>query len=239
MMQFQTEKFNGPLDLLLALIEQEELDITEISLAKIADEYVRYIKTATDINPEQIADFLVVAAKLLYIKSKALLPYLATPEEDEEARELEEQLRMYKEFLEASAQIEKRLAKKQFLFMRDYGKSGRRRRLFLDKSFSPPQGLTKEKLKEYFQYLLGTIVGEEEELREERIEYKISIEERIAYIQQALLERICFSFSQIVSAAKNKTEVIVNFLAVLELAKQKELRFEQADLFQEIIINKL
>ncbi len=238
-MEFQTEKFNGPLDLLLSLIEKEELDITEISLAKIADEYVAYIKSAQSINPEQVADFLVVAAKLLYIKSKALLPYLATPEEDEDVEDLTRQLKMYKEFLEAAGVIEKRLAKKQFLFMRDYGKSGKRRKVFLEASFSPPKGLTKEKLREQFQYLLGMIANEEEELKEEKMEYKISIEERIAYIQQALLEKIRFNFSHIIAAAQSKTEIIVNFLAVLELAKQRELRFEQEDLFREIIINKL
>lgn len=237
--QFQSGQFNGPLDLLLSLIEKEELDITEVSLAKIADEYVQYIKNNAAINPEQLADFLVIAAKLLYIKSKALLPYLSTPEEDEEAKELEQQLRMYKEFLEASSQIQKRLAKRQFLFMRDYGHGKKRRWLFQDKTFSPPAGLTKEKLQEQFQYLLGRLAVVEEEMQEERIEYKISIEERITHIQQKLLERVRLNFSQLISAAKSKTEVIVNFLAVLELAKQRELTFEQTELFQEIIINKL
>ncbi|MFA7088208.1 MAG: segregation/condensation protein A, partial [Patescibacteria group bacterium] len=71
MMEITTEKFSGPFGLLLTLIESEEMDITEVSLAKIADEYVNYIRAAQDINPEEMADFLVIAAKLLFIKSKA------------------------------------------------------------------------------------------------------------------------------------------------------------------------
>jgi len=239
MIQFQTGKFNGPLDLLLSLIEKEELDITEVSLAKIADEYIAYLKNSAKIDPEQVADFLVVAARLLYIKSKALLPYLATPEEDEEVQELERRLKMYREFQEASRHLEKRLAKKQFLFIRDYSSSGRKRFWLLDKKFSPPQGVSKERLQEQFEYLLGRLQKEEQVLQEEKMEYKISIEERIIGIQQILLEKISFNFSHLVAAAKSKTEIIVNFLALLELAKQRELGFSQLDLFGEIEVNKL
>lgn len=238
-MEVKTEKFSGPLELLLSLIEKEEMDITEIALAKIADEYIDYLKNSPQVDPEQIADFLVIAAKLLYIKSKALLPYLSTPEEDEEVADLERQLRMYKEFLEASKTIEKMLAKKKFSFIRDYGQSGKRRRLFFWQKFSPPGSLTKEKMREQFEYILGFLAAEEQELKEEIIEHKINIEEKITLIQRALVEKIRFNFSQIVKEAKNKTEVIVSFLAVLELAKQRELTFEQVELFSEIVINKM
>ncbi len=73
-MTVKLEKFEGPLSLMLKLIEKEEMDITQISLAKIADEYVAYIRKSENIQPENMADFLVIAAKLLLIKSKALLP---------------------------------------------------------------------------------------------------------------------------------------------------------------------
>jgi len=238
MFEFHTEKFNGPLGLLLQLIEKEELDITEIGLSKIADEYVKYIQSHK-INPEQIADFLVIAAKLLYIKSKALLPYLSTPEEDEEINELEYQLKMYKEFVEASRVIEKMLAKKKFSFMRDYGKTGRRRNNFAWNKFSPPKNLTGAILQEQFGFIVGRFQMEEIEIKEEVIDHKISIDERIIYIQKALLERVRVNFTKIISSAKSKTEIIVNFLAVLELAKQRELFFEQTELFSDIIINKL
>jgi segregation and condensation protein A len=233
-----TGKFSGPLELLLSLIEKEEMDITEIALAKIADEYILYIKSHP-IGPEAIADFLVVAAKLLYIKSKALLPYLSTPEEDEEIAELEKQLKMYKEFLDAAKGIEKMLQKKKFSFQKDLGKSGRKRRLFMWQKFSPPKNITADILREKFDFIISALTETIQEFREEMLERKINIEERIIMIQKTLIDRIQFKFSEIVSSSKNKTEVIVSFLALLELAKQRELYFEQSELFSDITINKL
>src|SRR3989339_2104859 len=111
-MNFKIDKFEGPLGLLLQLIESQELDITEISLAKIADQYIEYIRGDKGIGPEELADFLVVAAKLLLIKSRALLPFLKG-EAEEEIEEFEQQLRMYKEFLAAAKKIEAIIGKKR------------------------------------------------------------------------------------------------------------------------------
>jgi len=236
-MEINLPKFTGPFGLLLQLIEKEELDITEISLAKIAAEYVEYIKN-TNLAPEAIADFLLIAAKLLYIKSRALLPYLATPEEDEDINELQRQLRMYKEYLEATKVIEKMLAKKKFAFTRSEHQGKNRRRL-LPKGFYPPLGLTPTKLQEAFGYLLENFAVVAEEMKEEVLAKKISIDERIDFIRNELIKRIKFNFSKIISSGATKTEVIVNFLALLELAKQRELLFEQDELFSDIIINKI
>jgi segregation and condensation protein A len=112
------------LGLLLSLIDGEEMDITEINLAKIADDYVNRIRLAENIDPNELADFLVVAAKLLFIKSKALLPYLYTKEDEEEVSDLERQLRMYKEFALASEKIKDMIAFKTFfIFTASYKKS--------------------------------------------------------------------------------------------------------------------
>ena len=134
LMNFKIDKFEGPLALLLQLIEKEELDITEISLAKIADQYIEYIRSCKGIGPEELADFLVVAAKLLLIKSRALLPFLKG-EAEEEIEEFEHQLRMYKEFLEAAKKIEAIIGKKRFSFAREFN-----RQAFLASAhlFSPP-----------------------------------------------------------------------------------------------------
>ena len=83
MINFKIDKFEGPLGLLVELIEKEEMDITEICLAKIADQYIDYIKNSKKMEPEGMADFFVVAAKLLLIKSRALLPFLTTEVEEE------------------------------------------------------------------------------------------------------------------------------------------------------------
>lgn len=239
MLEIKTEKFQGPLGLLLKLIEKEELDITDIGLAKITDQYISYIKQSDNITPENMADFLVVASKLLYIKSKALLPYLHNDEEEEDITEFENQLRMYKEFLDASKKIEKMISKKKFLFIRDISKLGRKSRLVNVKSFSAPKSLTKKVLHQRYKEIISNIEIVEEELEEEVLEHKVSIDEKIVHIQSMLMEKISFSFNRVISSAVSKTEVVVCFLAILELAKQRELTIKQDKLFDEIFINPL
>lgn len=235
-MELNLEKFQGPLGLLLKLIEQEELDITEIALAKIADEYLEYVKSSSQIDPEEMADFLVMAARLLYIKSKALLPYLVSAEEEEDINELEKQLKMYKEFVEASVKISTLIGKKKFLFSPLIINKNFRRPKKEKTSFVPPKGLTAMLLADRFKELLERFAAKEEPLAEKSLGIKISIEERIDYIRDMLSKKIRFSFSQFLKTANSRTEVIVNFLAVLELAKQRELVFEQDELFSEIHI---
>lgn len=234
MMEITTEKFQGPLGILLKLIEQEEMDITEIALAKIADEYLAYIETAGNIGPEEMADFLVIAAKLLFIKSKALLPYLISAEEEEEITELEGRLRMYKEFIEASVKIAELIGAKKFLFSPLVLNKNFRRFKVATPAFNAPSNLDSALLQEKFLALLGRLMVKEEKLDEKRLEPKISIDERIDHIRKLLAQKLRFSFSQFLKGAKSKTEVIVSFLAVLELAKQRELLFEQGELFSEI-----
>lgn len=237
MVDVTTEKFSGPLGLLLSLIESEEMDITEIALAKIADEYVSYIRSAGNIDPDEMADFLVVAAKLLFIKSKALLPYLYTKEDEEEVNDLERQLRMYKEFITASEKIKDSLAAKRFQFLPPLIKN--RRQQFNLPIFTAPLKVNPDVLKEVLNNLLKALAKKvEEKLPEARLEPKINIEDRIASIRQMLFEKIKVNFSKLLATSQTKTELIVNFLAVLELAKQKELNFEQDELFGEIHVTR-
>lgn len=232
MLQFKLEKFQGPLGLLLQIIEKEELDITEVSLAKIADQYLEYIRNLSEIDAEEMADFLVVAAKLLLIKSRALLPYLS-PEEDEEIEELEQQLKMYQEFLEATKKIEKMLGKKKFMFAREFN---RQAILASNNIFSPPKKLEKDSLREVFEDILGRIKPIQEKLEEGKIEDNIKIEDKIRSIKELILKRIKFSFKSLFASSASKTEKIVSFLALLELVKQKDIIASQNDLFGEIDI---
>jgi len=234
MMELKLEKFQGPLGILLKLIEQEELDITEIALAKIADEFLAYVETSENIGPEEMADFLVMAARLLYIKSKALLPYLVSVEEEEEITDLENQLRMYKEFIDASAKISELVGAKKFLFSPVILNKNFRRPKKEKVSFVAPTGITKILLRDRFVELLDRLQTKIEPLDEKSLVGKISIDERIDYIRELLTKKLRFSFSKFLETATSRTEVIVNFLAVLELAKQRELVFEQDELFSEI-----
>lgn len=242
MMDFTTEKFSGPLGLLLSLIESEEMDITEIALAKIADEYVAYIRANQGIDPEELADFLVIAAKLLLIKSKALLPYLYAGEAEEEIDDLERQLKMYKEFVVASQKVKELVLSDRRLFLPPLTKN--RRHGFNLPVFCPPAKVNIALLQERFLILLDNLARQlarqaEETLSEETLEPKINIDDKILAIKQMLLNKIKVNFSKLLTSAATRTEAIVSFLAILELVKQKELFFEQDGLFGEIYISKL
>lgn len=239
MLEFSQEKFSGPLGLLLSLIEGEEMDITEIALAKIADDYVAYVRRSPEIEPEEMADFLVIAAKLLYIKSKALLPYLYAEADEEAGDDLEKQLRMYKEFVAASRLVKEQLASRRFLYLPPAVSAKKRRAQFNLPVFSPPAKLTADYLREQYLMLLERWEkAREAPLAETSLEPKISIEERIENIRRALAAKVKVNFSRLLAGAGSRIEVIVSLLAVLELAKQKELLFEQDELFSEIHISR-
>jgi segregation and condensation protein A len=138
----------------------------------------------------------------------------------------------------ASGKIKEQIAKKSFLFLPPLIKN--RRGQFNLPVFSPPAKLTIGLLHEQLGRIIeGLKKQQEAKLPEARLEPKISIEEKISLIKKLLLDKIRVNFSKFLATAKSKTEVIVSFLAVLELAKQKELYFDQAELFSEIHISRL
>jgi len=230
-MTFQTaqENFTGPLDLLLELIEGEKLSITQISLAKVAEDYLRHVRALEKINPEQLAEFLVVAAQLMLIKSRSLLPRMElAPEEEETADELKHRLEEYRLLKEAAKRLETALAAKKFIFSRE-AYSG------MEPVFYPPPATTKENLAEVMKVFL-TSLPQAAKLAQEKIKKIISLEERIRHIQNFLRGAVEKAFSEVITGAGEKVDVIVSFLAILELAKQKFVQLEQKNLFQEIII---
>lgn len=234
MIDIKIDQFQGPLSLLLRIIEKEELDITSVSLAKIANEYLLYIQNSSDILPERMADFLLMASKLIYLKSKALLPYLLSPEDEEEMEGLEKQLKMYKDFIDLSAKVQKIIGKKKFSFSRIINKNNRRFS-FLGDYFFPPKNTKAENLRQSFLKILEKN-KKEEELEKKVLKIEMSIDERIIFIKDLVREKIKINFTKMLKTAKSKTEIIVNFLAVLELTKQRELVFTQSTLFSEIYI---
>ncbi len=237
MIEVKLEKFEGPLGLLLQLIEKQKLDITEIGLAIICDQYINYIESDdNDVEAEEMADFLLIAAKLLYIKSKSLLPYLYSEEDDSEIDDLKLQLKMYKEFVEASKQVKELVNGKKFLYLKNVNNKQIKRYLFNLSSFFPPKELKKEELKNTFVNFLNNLGPKIEKIKKERVKRVVTIEERIDYIQNVLNKHKKYNFNKLLGQKKDKTEVIINFLAILELAKQRQLVFKQDSLFGDINI---
>src|SRR3989338_9742197 len=124
------EQFEGPLDLLLSMIEGEKLDITKVALSKIAEDYLKIVQGAT-LPAEEVADFLLVASKLLLIKSQALFPNLAV---EDEGPALESQLRLLKLYHDASKNIEAMIKKQNFVYFRQ--------KMPVERVFRPPQKTT-------------------------------------------------------------------------------------------------
>lgn len=225
--RIKLEQFEGPLDLLLRLTQEQKLDVTRLSLAEIAEQYLEYISKRESISLENLADFLVVAAKLILIKSKALLPLLQfTQEEEEEIRDLEQQLLEYKKFKDISLEIGK---------LADANLTGISREGFLGFGavFYPPQNIVVQDLERAFKKVVGDIPVKEK-LEEEMIKEVLTLEEKIVHLQDVLRKKAQVSFKELVVDAKDKIEVVVSFLAILELVKQKLVHVEQEDLFSEI-----
>lgn len=223
------EQFEGPLDLLLQLIEQEELSITEVSLAKVTEDYLTTIRGAQEIHPEELADFLVVAAKLILIKSQQLLPGLVDVED--EGPSLEAQLRLYREFVEAAKIIDGMLRTHRVMY-------GRPKPLIERvPKFSPPPNLTKEMLADSFKEVIQSLEPLFK-LPQAAIERAVSIQEKMTRIRTMIFDQAAIRFDEILKDAKSKTEIIVSFLAVLELVKQRILDVKQEALFHDITLHK-
>ena len=225
-----TDQFNGPLELLLQIIEEQQLEITKVSLAAVADQYILYLKQNPQIPAEEIADFLLIAAKLILIKSKALLPALLV--EDEDAIDLERQLKMYKQFIDASHKIALIAAKKHTLFTRDAFPQ------FVAEGFiAPKKVITQEKLHSLFSLLIQKITPPEI-LQKRILERVVTIKEKISHIKDLLMSHTTFSFKKSVLVYGSRSEKIVSFLAILELAKQKMVDVEQGEYLGDIVIKK-
>ena len=224
-------KFEGPLDLLLNLIEERRLDITRISIATVADDYLEYIRASQNISLEHLAEFVNIASKIILIKSQNIIPSLEiSPEEEKEIKDLEEQLRLYKLFKSAAESLRSRESKKMSSFSRDYLAG-------ITVSFSPPKNFNTFDLRKFFTKVLSEIVILEK-IPEESVREIITLEEKINHFQKTLQKRVEITFSQMYNSSADKIEIIVSFLAMLEMIKQRIISVDQEKLFEDIKIKK-
>jgi len=228
-MDLTLKQFTGPFDLLLSLVEGQELQITEITLSEVTEQYLQYIDKMEETKADELADFLVVAAKLLYLKSKRLLPEFM-PEEEEDTDGLEAQLKLYKQFVDASKEIDKLwLGEKKSAFRKEPPKPR--------EGFTPPPGLTLEKLQQSMVHLVSKIAPPKK-LPKTHIDKGVSLKERIDTLRNLLKTKKQFRFHEALRDANNKTEIIIGFLAILELVKQKSLTLDQDATFGDIMITR-
>ncbi len=224
------QQFEGPLDLLLELIEAEKLDISTVSLATVTEGYLNYVHAHPEIPPEELADFLVIASRLLFLKSRILLPFLQGIVEPEEG-DLESQLRIYKEYLDASKAIESLIGKRRFLFVHEKLPQ-------IEIGFAPPKKLTAGGMAD----LLRAVIQRLEPLvkvPQAVVEKTVSIHEKIRHIQTLITKAEKVRFSSVLQSAESKTEVVVCFLALLELVKQRDVNVAQDKMWGDITIERL
>ncbi|MEW5805407.1 MAG: ScpA family protein [Patescibacteria group bacterium] len=232
MIQLKLDKFEGPLSLLLELIEQNQLDITQVSLAQVTDQYLNLVESE-NLPLFQLADFLVVASRLLLIKSKVLLPFLdLTEEEEQEAKELELALKEYQRYKEQTKKINQLFQAKNLILSRQLWQ-GRQA------GFSPPQELNLNELEAAFISLLNSLEKFILPKQTGYLEKAISVEEKIQQILKKVENQAVLSFNSLVSGQPKKIDLIINFLALLFLFRQKIVFLEQKTRFKEIKISKL
>jgi len=221
--------FEGPLDLLLQLIEKEELDITEVSLAKVTDDYIQLLASLAETHrAEELADFLIVAAKLILIKSRSLLPQLEG-EEEEEIQDFKRQLKLYQEFQHAAKMIESLYTAGAVGYPRPYVQSER------TTFFSPPKTVTCITLATAYTSLASRRSAVNR-IRGISFDERISIQDKMARIKDLLASRMQIYFHHMIQHATSKTDIIVSFLALLELVKQRVVCVTQKNMFDDISV---
>jgi segregation and condensation protein A len=223
--------FEGPLDLLLHLIEREELDITEVSLAQITNQYLDYLAQLSERDPDSLADFLVVAAKLLLIKSRVLLPQppatIASDAEDV-GEDLVRQLIEYKKIKEAARWLKDLEDQGLHSYIRLAGVPALDRAIDLG-------DVTLDDLLVAVQQVLA-VKPPVPSVDNAVAPVTITIADQMALIERETAWGRSVSFRQLLERAASRIEVIVTLLALLEMVKQLRVRMKQDRLFGEIQI---
>jgi segregation and condensation protein A len=227
------EIFEGPLDLLLYLIKRDEIDIYEISLERITRQYLEYLQAFKELNIDVAGEFVVMAANLIYLKSRSLLPAdLQPPEEDVEEDDprwdLIRQLIEYKKFKEAAEQLQLRELEQERIFAR----SGS-----LAAVADAPLRLGEVgifQLINAFQTVIKRVEAQEN-LREIFGEH-FTVSDKIDSILERMVNGALVRFSELFEAVTSRVEIVVTFLALLELIRLKQVRALQPNPFDEIEI---
>ncbi|HJT46102.1 MAG TPA: segregation/condensation protein A [Chthoniobacterales bacterium] len=227
------EIFEGPLDLLLFLIKRDEVDIHDISIERITKQYLEYLQAFKELKIDIAGEFIVMAANLIYMKSRSLLPLDQQPpeedaEEDDPRWDLIRQLIEYKKFKEAAAQLQIREWEQEGIFTRDHDDAARE---------AAPIQLGEVSIFQLINAFQNVIkrVEAREDLREIFGE-RFTVSEKIEVILQRIANGASVRFSDLFTDMASRVEVVVTFLAVLELIRLKQIRAFQPETFGDIEI---
>lgn len=224
--------FEGPLDLLLHLIKDAKIDIKDIFLSEITEQYLTYLSNIEEVDVEKAGEFIEMAATLIEIKSKKLLPVNEKLIEDEESEEskLIRKLEEYKIIKEASEEL-KPLENINSFYKKPDDSVGDYRYVLKDMKL--------DGLLDAFAHLMFKITEKAQEIKPKRIEKdRFTVAQKISQIKDVIMVKKKFKFTELFEADYSKSEAINTFLAVLELLKLGQIRAEQDANFEDITITK-
>ena len=226
------DNFDGPLDLLLHLIKEAKLDITTVKLSDITESYLEFMKEIDTLDMEKASEFIEVAATLLEIKSKKLIPRLddvQTEVEDTEG-DLLKRLQEYKLFKEASENLKT---------LEDINRMYKAPEPAANKYKIVLKDMKLDNLLDAFTKILHKVQIEESKIEEKKIvRDRFTVQEKMAVIKDAILIRDKIAFKELFEENITKSEMINIFLAVLELLKQQVISIKQENIFDDIEIIK-
>src|SRR5262249_41286594 len=226
------EVFEGPLDLLLYLIKRDEIDIYDISIERITRQYLEYLQAFKELKIDIAGEFVVMAANLIYLKSRSLLPLDQQPpeedaEEDDPRWDLIRQLIEYKKFKEAAAQLHDRALEQEQIFTRDDGAA-------ISDGPLPLHEVGIFQLIHAFQEVIKRVEAREDlgEIFAERF----SVSDKIEKILQRVSKGTPLRFSELFGQIASRVEIVVTFLALLELIRLNQVQAMQRKMFDDIEI---
>jgi len=233
-LELKITNFSGPLDLLLALVKENKIEIKDIFVSQVTEQFLQYMSQLSDLDFDKASEYMAMSATLLEIKSRALLPVLPGLEEDEETPEkvLIRQLEEYKLFKEIVSDL-----KEQENVNRFYREP--------DKSVGKEVTVIKDNLsvdgfiEAFSKFLMKMQVkNAAENVSRAIVKESFSVPQKIAFIREVLKTESKFRFVELFDENASKNEIVTTFLAVLELLKLQIISVSQAQLFEDIFIEK-
>jgi segregation and condensation protein A len=225
------EVFEGPLDLLLYLIKKDEVDVYDVSIERITQQYLEFMEAFKVLDLEVAGEFVVMAANLIYIKSRSLLPVAVQPpdeeaEEEDPRWELVRQLVEYKKFKDAAAQLSQKELEQSKMFTR-----------LPEVEPAPERPLGDVSVFDLINAFNGILkrLNHREDLRE-IFEENYTVSDKIDLIMKMMASEVPLKFTELFTSVASRAEIVVTFLALLELIRLKQIKAVQEDAFGEITL---
>ncbi len=231
MYKVKIKQFNGPYELLLNLIESRDLDITKIALSEVTEQFLLYIQNADDMDLDELSNFLIVASKLLFLKSRYLLPEVIEDNEDEECDDLEEHLKIYKQILSLMEKIKYKLDSKKFCIQKNCVKAEIFPEVIL------PRNCSIKILHNLFKDFIKRLEQQEQE-QKFVLKSDFSLKQEVENLKKIFYNNKEIVLSKLLNECTNKVDIITRFLALLQVINKQRIKLIEKNNLNQILIIK-